>query len=158
VPVRTIFYFDNTFAGGGVQRDVGPLHPGSVNRVFRAACRGELSLQSFTPGSSFNTQNDLLWGLQWVNHGSAPLDVLTSAVDDHWFWRHALTLTNDVTRTWAPSSATGVVQGSDPLHDEYRGQYIKPAADIDLFISIRASFGLLTGTFIMLGSVEFAWD
>lgn len=158
MPLTTIFYFDNTFAGAVAQRDVGPLHPGNVNRAFRAACRGELSLQSFNAGAPYITENDLLWGLQWVNHGSSPASVLTSPVDDHWFWRHALTLTNDVTRVWSPSTANGVVQGSDPLHDEYRGQRIKPVADIDLYISIQASFGLLTGTFIMLGSVEFAWD
>lgn len=155
---KNIFYFDNTFAGATTQRDIGPLHVGPCNRVFRARCRGELSLQSFNPAVPFTTENDLVWGLQWVAHGAAPLDVLTSAVDDHWFFRRAFTLTNDVSRGWGPSSVTGTVQGSDPMNDEYRGQSIKPAGDIDMFISFRAAFGILGGTFICLGAVETAID
>jgi hypothetical protein len=158
VPTKGIFYFDNTFAGAVAQRDVGPLHPGTVNRAFRAACRGELSFQSFNPAVPFTTEDDLVWGLQWVNHGAAPVSVITSLYDDHWFWRHALTLTSDVTRGWGPQSTTGTIQGSDPLDDEWRGQSVKPGVDIDLYVSIQASFGIVGGTFTMLGTVELVWE
>lgn len=158
MPLRTIFYFDNTWTGAVTQRDVGPLHVGNVNTAFLARCRGEMSFTSVNSSVPFVTENDVIWGLQWVNHGSTPADVLTSAVDDHWFWRHALTLTSDVTRAWGPQSTTTTFQGSDPINDQYRGQRIKPVTDIDLYVSLKAGFGILSGTFVVLGAVEFQWD
>lgn len=158
MPVKTLFYFDNTWVGAVTQRDVGPLSPGPVNRVFQAKCRGEISFQSFTAVTPFTTENDIIWGLQWVSHGASPEDVLTSADDDHWFFRHALTLTTDVSRAWAATSTSGVIQGTDPLVDQYRGQSIKPADNIDLYVSLKAGFGIVSTQFTVLGAVEFAWD
>lgn len=155
---KNIFYFDNTFAGAATQRDIGPLHVGPTNRVFRARCHGELSLQSFNTSVPFTTANDLIWGLQWVAHGASPLDVLTSAVDDHWFFRRAFTLTTDVSRGFVTPGTTATIQGSDPMDDQYRGQFIKPAGDIDFYVSMKAAFGILTGTFICLGAVEVGYD
>ena len=158
MPARDIFYLQNTFAGAATQRNIGPLAINGANRVFMTRCRGEVSYQSFNPTVPYTTENDTVWGLQWVARGAAPLDVLVSLFDDHWFWRHQLTSTTDVTRAWGPTTTSGTVQGSDPLTEEYRGQFIKPGTDIDMYVSFKAAFGALVSSFLVTGTIEISWD
>lgn len=153
-----LWYFNNPFAGAGVQRDIGPFNPGTVQSIFKAQIHGEITYQSFNTGNPYSTFNDLVWGLQWVPHGSGPQTVGTSSVGDQWLWRHNVTLKTDVTRAFTTSGATGVVQGSDSLWESYSGQGNKPAQNIDIYVSILALFGIVVTNFSMIGSIDFYYS
>lgn len=154
MPNHNIFYFDNTFAAMNVPNYIGPFHPGNVNRFVGAECHGECSGGTFNTSVGFVTANDIMWGLQWVAHGAAPISVITGAVDDHWLWRQNLGTKTDLVRGWGPQSTTATIESIDSLWARWRGQGIKPVADIDLYIACQSSFGLVLSATLWLGSVD----
>ena len=154
----SLFYFDNTFASAGTQQNIGPFHPGTVGQIVRAQVNGALSGQSSGVGPTYVVNNDLAWGLNWVPHGGAALDVLTSTPTDQWLWRHAVWQKSDLTRSWSPTTAAGEVQDTYSLFEEYQSQAIRPSADIDFWISIRSSFGTTVGPILMVGTFNLWWE
>lgn len=153
-----LWFFDNTFASAATQQDIGPFNPGTVNRIFQIEVRGMISGQSFPAAQPYVVSDDLLWGIQWVAHGAGPQSILTSAPGDQWPWRHNIGFNNDTTHTFAPSSATGVVQDIVSLREQYCGQGIKPGSNIDVYISVQSAFGITTGPILLLGSIDFLYD
>jgi hypothetical protein len=153
-----LWYFDNTTATPNVQLNVGPLHPGAVAAIYKAHVHGNMSFQSFNAAVPWQEVMDVQWGFQYVPHGSAPTDILTSASDDHWLWRHAIATKNDLSRAFAPSTASGVIQSTFSLIDTFRGQGNRPGADIDVYLSFRDLFGLTSTAFQVIGTIDFYYE
>lgn len=153
-----LWFFDNTSSTPGTQLDVGPFNPGTVDKLEKAYVHGNMSFLSFTTGAHWQEVQDLGWGLQYVPHGSAATSLTTSVSDDHWLWRHAVAMNNDLSRPFAPSTATFEVQSTFSLIDTYRSQGNRPGADIDVYLSFVDLFGLTTDTYQVIGSIDFWFD
>jgi hypothetical protein len=84
VPTRNFFSFDSL---GSPTNDyqVGPFNVSGFGKLLAARVRG--SLQG---GYTTNTVSGLLisngiqWGLQWVDHGVTPINILTDSNDPRW--------------------------------------------------------------------------
>lgn len=156
--VQNVFYFDNSFTMGTSQHDIGPLHVGPCNRILHGEVHGTSSKVSENLTVPFTLNNDLLYGLQWVAHGAAPQAVLTSPPGDQWLWRIAMAQNNDLQIGWGPQSTNTTVQTAFSLHQVWRGQGIKPAADIDVYLSFQAMFGVSTQAFGFLGAFNITYE
>lgn len=153
-----LWFFDNTFASAATQQDIGPFNPGTVNRIFEVSVHGLLSHESSPVNTPYVVGDDLLWGLQWVAHGAGSQAILTSAPGDQWLWRQNVAYRNDWATTFAPSSATGVLQTAQSLWQDYKGQGNKPGSNIDVYISVQSAFGVTTGPILLLGSIDFLYE
>lgn len=153
-----LWFFDNTFSSAATQQNIGPFNPGTVNRIFKAAIRGQISYQSSTVAQPYVTANDILWGLQYVAHGASPLSAASSAPSDQWLWRCNVANRTDTLHVFAPSTATGVSQAVVSLKEDYHGQGNRPGGDIDVYVSVLSSFGISVGPILLLGSIDFFYE
>lgn len=158
MPNHILWYFDNTSSTPATQLDVGPFNPGNVFNIFKAYVHGNMSFLSFTVASHWTEAIDMVWGLQYVNHGAGPTNILTSASDDHWLWRHAVGTSNDLSRAYGPSTSDGEIQSTFSLIENFRGQSNKPQNDIDVFLSFDSIFGATSDTYHVIGSIDFYYD
>lgn len=153
-----LWFFDNTFASAATQQNIGPFNPGTVDRIFKVAVRGQISFQSSAVANPYVTANDILWGVQWVAHSGSPQNIQTSAPGDQWFWRNNVANRTDTLHVFAPSSATGVSQAVNSLEQDYCSQGNRPGANIDVYVSVIANFGISVAPILLLGSIDFFYD
>lgn len=151
---HNLWYFSQTISTPTTQENIGPFTTVVNGRIIKASVHAQLSVQSSNPSVPFVSVNDILWGLQWVLTGNAPENVQTSAVTDNWLWRHAVGTENTARVGWGPSTTSGTTQGEGPLTEVYRGQGIKPAGSIDIYISYISNFGITSEPNYVGGSVE----
>lgn len=158
MPSHVLNYFNNTSSTPSTQLDIGPFNIGTVNRFFKAYCHGNMSFTSFTTAAHWMEVQDMLWGMQYVDHGSAPTNVLTSTSDNHWLWRRTVAMNTDLSRPFAPATDSVEIQSTFALIETYRNQGNKPEADIDVYLSFRSIFGLTSDTYQVIGSIDMFFD
>lgn len=145
---QNIWYYLQGSMSGTAQINQGPFHIGAVNQLLQLEAVGGLNFQSFTDVTPFVLTNDILWGVQLVPHGSAPLDVLTSTDNYQWPIRQMIAPIG-YDAVYAPSSATSVVLAGFPLTKLWRGQLMLQA-DTDMYLSFGRPFG---GSFLNANAV-----
>lgn len=158
MPTHILWYFDNNTSTPATQLDVGPFNPGNVSHIYKGYVHGNMSFLSFTTASHWQEVVDMVWGLQYVDHGAGPENILTSATDDHWLWRHAVAMNNDLSRAFTPSTDSFEVQSTFSLIETYRGQGNKPGGDIDVYLSFDSIFGVTSDHYQVIGSIDFYFD
>lgn len=151
---HTLWFYQNTVASPTPQHNEGPFTVTPTGPLLKAYVHGEVNFKSSNVTVPFVSADDMIWGLQWVYHGAGAEDLLTSATDNHWLWRHALANNDDVAQTWAPDTADGVTTKGYPSVETYRGQSVRPGAEIDLYLSLATMFGTTTQSYYLSGTIE----
>lgn len=155
---HALWFWQDTVATPGTQFDIhiGSLTPSGP--IIAIESYGELSVQSGNVTPPFVTASDLIWGIQWVPSGNTPLDILTSAPTDQWFWRHMVAHNNDARQGFDTPSTTATTQVSHTLKERYRGQGNRPGGAIDVYVSFRSVFNITVSPFFTSGSADGIWQ
>jgi hypothetical protein len=140
------------------QINQGPFSINVTSRFLRARVHGTIGFQTTSLTIPFFRANDILWGLQWVPSGNSPEDILISAPDEHWFWRHVAAGNEDVTVAFSVGSGTVTYETLLSTTQEYHGQTIGSVGNIDIYLSIRSIFGVTTANAVAIGNIEARWD
>lgn len=154
---HALWYWQDTVSTPGTQFDIHIASLTSFGRVTAILAYGQLSSQSGNVTPPFVTASDLLWGIQYVPSGNTPLDILTSAPTDQWFWRHMVAENNDQRQGFDTPSTTATTQASFSLKERYQGQGNRPNAAIDIYVSFRSVFNITVSPFFTSGSAEGYW-
>jgi hypothetical protein len=152
--LTTMFWNTNSFSGSG-QLNEGAFNFGDVNKLFRCHVRGAINFQGASVGDSSVFTNNLTWGVQVIPHGNSPFDVVTSTDDDTWIIRGQVAF-NDTVVGWAPNTDTAGVLATVAVRDEWAGQLNLAGANMDCYLSIKASVGS-AANFNTTGTIRWWW-
>jgi hypothetical protein len=144
VTTHNVFFWLQSSTSGSAQINQGPFHLGSIGRLLKTETHGQINLQGGTFGSSSVFSDPVCWGLQVVDHGASPLDLITSLDNDQWLIRQQ-TDNGDTgySSTWSPSTDTAAALSGLPQRSRWRGNYVRNA-DTDIYLSWALPF---SGTF-----------
>lgn len=152
---RTVFYWGTVSFSGAGQFNEGPFVMGSVTTMLRAKVTGGINHQGVAFGATSVANNELLWGLSIVPHGSAAPNIITETDNNNVLIRKQTSLGNIAT-FWAPSTDTAAYIRSLDMNDRWAGQYIF-LASMDMWLSFAPPFGGSTDNFNTYGTVEAWW-
>lgn len=148
--------FSNPTWLSSAQLNIGPYAVGSVTTLLRAEIRGKVNFQAVALSALSVEANWLMFGLQWVLHGAAPLDVITSADGDHWLVRERIGDTGSAA-AWAPSSDVfGYIKGYH-MGADWAGQ-IPIGSIIDFYVSFNSAEGVVVPNYNTFGSIRSWWS
>lgn len=153
---KEVVYPSVSSFSGTAQLNMGPFASGDVNTLFRAEVRGKTNYQGVTIASTGVEANFQVWGLQWVESGNSPADVVTSLDDDHWLIREQLG-TLDTRMMYSPSSNTAAYFATNATKAEWAGQLVINLP-IDLYISFRAPTGASITNMNYFGTIRWWWS
>lgn len=150
------YYWKQSAFSGTTQLDLGPFDIGVVNKLFKAEANGQVNVQAQAIGSSGVTSNELTWAVYWVPHGNPSLNIITTFDSDTFLIRRQ-TGSEDNYTTWAPSTATGVMNQTLATVDRWAGQlFLNQHAD--LWISMVTSTGAGWSNSNTFGTVRLWWN
>lgn len=138
------------------QLNFGPYGPTSVVTILRAEVRGNINWQGEPLALASVLANFQMWGLQWVPHGNAALDVVSSGDDDHWLLREQVA-GQDKLAAWTPVTNTAAVLWTEQVRGDWAGQ-LAIGASIDLYLSMRAPTGVVIPNMNFFGSIRWWWS
>lgn len=152
--VEVVYPSTSSFTGTA-QLNLGPYFVPAVHTLIRCEVRGKINFQTVTYGTPSVQANFQLWAVQWVTHGSAPQDCITTADGDQWLIREQ-TGGTETLGMWAPNTDNAEALRSYPLRAEWAGQLII-GQDIDLYMSLRAPTGASIDNQNLFASIRFWW-
>lgn len=137
------------------QLNFGPYPSGVISKLLRAEVRGQINFQAVTVGAASVDANFQLFGLQWVAHGAAALNVVSSADDDHWLIREQ-TGTNDARIFWTPAANTISRMRSYVTKADWAGQ-LPIGVSADLYLSFNSPTGVVIDNMNYFGTIRWWW-
>lgn len=152
--VEVVYPSISSFSGTS-QLNLGPYFVPSVKRLLRVEVHGEINFQGSSIGTSSVFANFQLWAVQWVPHGTAALDCVTTADGPQWPIRQQ-TGQDDGHATWSPSTDVAGVLSHLALNGWWAGQ-LAINGDIDLYLSSRAPTGVSVSNQNLFASLRFWW-
>lgn len=152
--VEVVYPSTSSFSGVA-QLNLGPYLVPDVKRLLRAEVHGAINFQGATIAVSSVAANFQLWAVQWVPHGSAAADVVTTADGPNWLMRQQVGQDDSYT-TWAPSTDNAGLLVSYGLNGSWAGQ-LAINTSIDLYMSLRAPTGVSVPNENLFASLRFWW-
>lgn len=134
----------------------GPYDSGTVVKLFRAEVRGKINYQGELIGSTTVEANFQVWGLQWVSHGSAALDPVTSTDDDHWLIREQV-IGGTTRAVWSNATTDAYSLKGDTISADWSGQLLV-SDHIDLYLVMRAPTGVTIDNMNFFGTIRWWWS
>jgi hypothetical protein len=151
----TTMYWNTDSFSGTDQLNEGAFEFGTVNKLFRCHVRGAVNVQAGTFDDTSIWTNNLAWGVQVIPHGDSPFDVVDSSDSDTWIIRGQIGF-NDVAVGWAPNTDNSAVLSAVTIRDEWAGQLNLAGANMDCYLSIKASVGSASN-FNTTGTIRWWW-
>lgn len=136
--------------------NLGPYFVPSVSKLLRVEVNGKINFQAEIFGNTSVQANFQLWAVQWVLHGVAAADVVTTADGPNWLIRQQVG-SQESRVAWAPDTDTAAVLSGYPLVASWAGQ-LPIGADIDLWLSARAPTGVTIANQNLFASLRFWWS
>lgn len=156
MPLMTTFFWNNPSYSGSAQLNIGPFFIGFLEKIYRMEVRGAANAQGVVLASSSVEANFLAWAVQKVPHTAAAADMITTADSEDWFVRRQAGL-NDTSTAWSPSTNNAAVLVSLGLTEDWAGQ-LAVGADTDLWVSFKASTGVVLPNFNTFGTIRLWWN
>jgi hypothetical protein len=145
-------YMYGTCTTPTTQFDQGPWVVGAIDKVVGALVRGSLSYDIATESTSTTIVEPIMWGLQWVHHGAASLDIVSSVDGLQWLFREHL-VPSGWKAVWAPSTDTAAVAVDLPLKQDWYGQL--PVNDtVDFYLSFGNAYALSADNYIINATAQ----
>lgn len=154
VQTEVVYPSTAAFSGTG-QLDLGPYFVPSVNKLLRLELHAKRNVQIVLFGSTSVEENIELYAVQWVPHGGAPANCVTTADGVNWLIRRQAG--DQETRfAWSNATADGYASATVVLEGCWAGQLLI-GGDIDLYLSMRSPTGAGIGNCNVFGSIRFWW-
>ena len=153
---HNVFFWLQSSVTGGAQINQGPFNTGHVNRLLKVESRGQQNYQAVALAINGVVTNPALWGIQVVDHGVAPLDILTSLDSDQWLFREQESGEEYQSMWAAQTTVPGLLPGYG-LNRTWRGQYFLDT-DVDFYVSWALPFGGAWPNWNSYGNLRIWWS
>lgn len=154
VQTEVVYPSTAAFSGTG-QLDLGPYFVPTVAKLLRVEVHGKVNFEAVTFGTTGVEANFQLWAVQWVAHGAAAANIVTTADGPNFPIRQQLG-DQESRVAWAPSTAISAVMIGYPLVGEWAGQ-LPIGNDIDLYLSLRPPQAVSINNENVIASLRFWW-
>lgn len=151
-----VVYPQTSSASGSGQENYGPYEVPSCIALLRVEVRGEVNFQGATISDTSVTANYQLYAVQYVAHGAAAADIVSTA-DGLPFLLREQTGRDDTLTTWAPNTDSAAILGSLGLRAQWAGQ-LQINESIDLYLSFKSPGGQSVPNHNLFASLRFWWS
>jgi hypothetical protein len=151
MPTRNFFTY-TTHGSPTNDYQVGPFNVSGFGKLLAARVRGSLEGgYASSAVSGLTISNGIMWGLQWVDHGVTPLNILTDPTDVRWL-RIGMRESNTVHEVFDDTITTVEIGSLYTITFDLYGQ-IPFSSNVDFYISVGVP-AIVPSTSTIDGSLE----